>query len=374
MNVWKMQYSSHMAWENESQRFELWATNLGLYHQGHSSLDYRFRDAASLYNFASKLLQDLENCLATGEIDISSNNLPDKIIRDEGCDVANNIRADIIIVKGALEDELLTPQRQDMDTSARINDICVDSSAPAPPESLDEDDEADEEEESFDSYQVQSLTEIAVENIGDVIDRLYRLAFKIRSPATRLGFSKAEKYRDIDEDTNVDLIDVFGAIDRNHVVETFSHYRRTAPEAVVDDFLVLRLAKANTRRRQQFGQWRRHKINLDRMGQQAPALNNSNHANSNRARMGQFMDIVPVQNQLNPSQPSTATRIDQNRISLDDNTSVVSTSTYAMFSQEAEAKLSIPRLSTNLKRKKEFECPYCHVLCSRRILDTHAWE
>ena len=67
MNLLK-QDPSYMAWENESQRFELWATNLGLYHQGHSSLDYRFRDAASLYSFAYKLLQDLEKCIAIGRL------------------------------------------------------------------------------------------------------------------------------------------------------------------------------------------------------------------------------------------------------------------------------------------------------------------
>lgn len=52
-----------MALENESQRFELWAVNLGLYHHGHSSLDYRFRDAPSVFSFAYKLLQDLEKYL-----------------------------------------------------------------------------------------------------------------------------------------------------------------------------------------------------------------------------------------------------------------------------------------------------------------------
>lgn len=72
MDVWTIQSPSRMAWENESQRFELWATNLGLYHQGHSSLDYRFRDANSVYDFAYKLLLDMENCFATGEIFIVS--------------------------------------------------------------------------------------------------------------------------------------------------------------------------------------------------------------------------------------------------------------------------------------------------------------
>ena len=49
---------------NEFQRFSLWATNLGLYHAGHSSLDYRFRDAPSVADFAKRLLKDLEKNLS----------------------------------------------------------------------------------------------------------------------------------------------------------------------------------------------------------------------------------------------------------------------------------------------------------------------
>ena len=45
---------------NESQRFGLWAKNLGLYDLGHSSLDYRFRDAPTVYQYTRHLLIDLE--------------------------------------------------------------------------------------------------------------------------------------------------------------------------------------------------------------------------------------------------------------------------------------------------------------------------
>ena len=48
---------------NETQRFELWAVNLGLYHKGHSSLDYRFRDSPPLLKYAYGLLRDLEGSL-----------------------------------------------------------------------------------------------------------------------------------------------------------------------------------------------------------------------------------------------------------------------------------------------------------------------
>lgn len=48
---------------NESQRFGLWAKNLGLYDLGHSSLDYRFRDAPVVYKHTRHLLVDLEKSI-----------------------------------------------------------------------------------------------------------------------------------------------------------------------------------------------------------------------------------------------------------------------------------------------------------------------
>lgn len=54
----------HSKLVNETQRFELWARNLGLYHLGHSSLDYRFRDAPSLFEYTVGLLRNLEGLLA----------------------------------------------------------------------------------------------------------------------------------------------------------------------------------------------------------------------------------------------------------------------------------------------------------------------
>ena len=45
---------------NQFQRFGLWAKSLGLYDLGHSSLDYRFRDAPTVHEYTRKLLDDLE--------------------------------------------------------------------------------------------------------------------------------------------------------------------------------------------------------------------------------------------------------------------------------------------------------------------------
>ena len=51
----------------QAQRYELWAENLGVYHLGHSSLDYRFRDAPSIHRLTYRLLGHLEETLSTGK-------------------------------------------------------------------------------------------------------------------------------------------------------------------------------------------------------------------------------------------------------------------------------------------------------------------
>ena len=50
----------------QQQRFELWATNIGLHQYGHASLDYRFRDAPDIYQYCHSLLEDLQRTLDIG--------------------------------------------------------------------------------------------------------------------------------------------------------------------------------------------------------------------------------------------------------------------------------------------------------------------
>ena len=51
------------ALEYETERFNLWAENLGLHHHGHSSLDYQLREADKLATFIRSLLEDLRSSL-----------------------------------------------------------------------------------------------------------------------------------------------------------------------------------------------------------------------------------------------------------------------------------------------------------------------
>ena len=51
---------------NENQRFDLWCRNLGAYQSGHASLEYRLRDAPKVYDYALRLLTDLDCSLTLG--------------------------------------------------------------------------------------------------------------------------------------------------------------------------------------------------------------------------------------------------------------------------------------------------------------------
>ena len=60
-HVYEDAFSSALA--NQFQRFSLWAKSLGLYDLGHSSLDYRFRDAPTVNEYTRKMLYDLEKSI-----------------------------------------------------------------------------------------------------------------------------------------------------------------------------------------------------------------------------------------------------------------------------------------------------------------------
>ncbi|KAL2827449.1 hypothetical protein BJY01DRAFT_255713 [Aspergillus pseudoustus] len=147
---------------------------------GHSSLDYPFRDAQLLFNHTLSLLKDL------GKIGI----------------------------------QLLTV----LDSNVQENDDDVSE---------------DSEEEDMASYQDKPLLELLTESAAAAIDKGYRVAFKLRSPAMRLGSSPALGYREIDGKTDVDLIEKVTLLDYGYVQDLFHTY---SPSHDHDRYLIPRLA------------------------------------------------------------------------------------------------------------------------------------
>ncbi|GES64971.1 pkinase-domain-containing protein [Aspergillus terreus] len=239
---------------NELQRFELWATSLGLYHGGHSSLDYRFRDSPPLFR----------------------------------------------------------------------------------------------------------------------VDRLYRLSFKIRNPAMRTGLSKALAYTEVDPDTGVNLIEVYASLDLSHLVELFCCFGHWHTDDLKQHYLVQRLARANTRRRQQFRYWRKRKVKNEEYSKSIEkTLETPQNANIHLERE----DPVIHGPRPAPSQPSTATMLNVARVKLEDETSIISTkSCLILAGDKSSDHVSIPPPPAIDSNAKEFECPYCFTICPRKFIAKKAWE
>lgn len=51
------------AFEDEFGRFRVWAANIGALQKGHSSLDYRLRNAPLIRDNVQRLLKELHECL-----------------------------------------------------------------------------------------------------------------------------------------------------------------------------------------------------------------------------------------------------------------------------------------------------------------------
>ena len=244
-------------------------------------------------------------------------------------------------------------------------------------EAAQREDSEDSEAEDFGTYQDESSATTALKNSDGIIDRLYRLAFKIRNPATRSGFTKAQNYREIDKETGVDLIDVLAAFDLQHVEQVFlGSQQHLSSDDVKEHFLVKRLAKANTRRRQQFRHWKVHRIRVE-----AHSVTKGRDFNPVKALLkatdtkeSPLLEVKPALGQPAPSMPSTATRVDSSNINLDETTSILSSSTYARLSADTNAEVVIPQLPKHIRREREFECPYCHMLCSGRTGRTQSWK
>ncbi|KAG2014895.1 hypothetical protein GB937_006353 [Aspergillus fischeri] len=296
---------------NELQRFELWATSLGLYH------------ASAFSNYYS----------------------PDT-------------RLTFFTVRGALGDALVASAqetRPEDDKNIAKSDCSDDS-----------------EEEDFSSYQSEPVTKAYLGNITVTIDRLYRLSFKIRNPAMRTGLSKALEYTEVDPDTGVNLIEVYASLDLSHLVELFRCFGHRHPDDLKDHYLVQRLARANTRRRQQFRYWRKRKVKYEEYSKSTEmTLKTSQNSNIHLERERRVIHGPPSA----LSQPSTATMLNVARVKLEDEASIISTqSCLILAGDKSSDHISIPPPPATDSNAKEFECPYCFTICPRKFITKEAWE
>ncbi|KAL2796646.1 hypothetical protein BJX66DRAFT_299557 [Aspergillus keveii] len=296
---------------NEMQRFDLWASSLGLYHTGHSSLDYRFRDSPPLFQYALGLLNDL------------------------------------------------------LETLSIVAQLAEETSGPADVDDISGGD-VDSEEEDLSSYPSEELIKEYLCNITITVDRLYALSFKVRNPAARTGLSRGLSGKDLDDDTRI-LIEGFKRWDLEHIIDLFRTWRNDVKrEDLENHFLVRRLALANTHRRQQFKYWERRRAKYERYHRAAMAgLGQSGKARSTGMTNSEHGIL---------SEPTTATGIGAAILADFDNESMGSKASYALKGDEIEEKNILPAPPEIDPELREFECPYCFILCSRRTLQPGAWE
>ena len=122
------------------------------------------------------------------------------------------------------------------------------------------DDDSDSEDEPTTETHLQFAT------IVDIIDNLYKLSIHIRNPKTRTNYSNAATFKAIDKETNIDLVSQYVFWDVQHARNVFNELRKDLPAhlkaELADDPLIERLGRLNTRRRQQFMYWERHRDKL----------------------------------------------------------------------------------------------------------------
>ncbi|KAJ5328884.1 hypothetical protein N7452_009274 [Penicillium brevicompactum] len=315
---------------NELQRFELWATNLGLLHTGHSSLDYRLRDSKLVFDYALFLLVDLERAIQQFH-------------------------------KSFGEYNRVSQTQQDDASSLSVHDAELLS-------------EEDSDEEDLSSYQTEPPTISFFRNIVSTIDKLYRLAFKIRNPALRFGFSKAVKYSQKDPETGRDLIEEYATFDLRHIEEIFHSFGAGHHEGNQHRYLIERLAKANTRRRQQFLYWKKRRARYEAF--ERPTLKEAVVSSTPEQPAELGTESLPAKTIPSISKPSTATWLNPQKVDLDENASAMSSSStiFSISKEQDGDQIIIPPAPTLDASVKEFECPFCFTVCPRKTTEKSSWD
>jgi hypothetical protein len=212
--------------QDEIGRYKVWAGNLGAMQKGHSSLDYRLRDSPLLSTNALKFLEELEE----------------------------NISEAIAIVSEARLPYELQPKPDKAESDEDDDDDGF----------FDKDDDDDDDDDD----EGGSRTELSMRfaEIVDIIDNLYKLSVRIRTPTIRLRSLKAATYKPKkDPETGVDIMSAYADYDLQHVKELLSHLRQPHdedPQSTDYEFLSIRLSAAITLRRRQFKYWKRRELLL----------------------------------------------------------------------------------------------------------------
>ncbi|KAI1123794.1 hypothetical protein F5Y10DRAFT_280648 [Nemania abortiva] len=337
---------------SEAERFQLWAQNLGLFQDGHTSLDYRVRDADFVRDRFAELLQEL----------------------------AEHI--------GELSSILLGEKKP-----AEQIDLPVDNSSSSGSSSQ----SSVNTELSSGGYNFRE-TEFRFQSLTQRLDALYSLAARIRNPKNRPSRTNDHLYKHIPEQDRSEYvhnreeieINIVSYILRQHILEASSHKETqvlgglapngTAFEDILSQYvspncwIVRRAGKANARRKQQLLYWKNHALHLSQVRKKPTKKANPTPIEQN---VTLSKDILPsVFNRAQPAVPSLATSASKlPALKPDDLKSAISheSRVSAIISLQND-DLNWPSPPARPGRNRYFECPYCRTLCPVKYLEKGAWE
>ncbi|OCK75825.1 hypothetical protein K432DRAFT_408695 [Lepidopterella palustris CBS 459.81] len=327
------------ALEDEYGRFRVWSGNLGALQKGHSSLDYRLRDSPLLQKNVLKLLHELRTNLSEAVAVMLGNRLP-------------------------------------YEKQAKPNNIEDQEDA----WSQDEDDSSDDEAPKTELEQ-------RFLDVVDIINNLYKLSVRIRSPTLRSRSLKATSYRPIDPETGADIFEQYAFFDLQYTRELLSHFRSPTadPGDSEDNYLIDRLSKAITLRRRQFKYWRRHRDKLgaaSAFGNVAPQEILANKdgigpelVGDKNPEDGTLKIIRTPTSESAPKSLISGTEATQHHRPLDEVVDSHSVTSYASTTRDLTGHgIELPSPPKTANGDRDFECPYCYIICPARYGKGRTWR
>ncbi|KAI9756018.1 MAG: hypothetical protein M4579_004063, partial [Chaenotheca gracillima] len=310
---------------DEKGRFRVWAGNLGAWQVGHSSLDYRLREADLMRGKVRRLLEDLESALQEAESIVSGRRKPFEVI---GIDVST-----------------LQHTRSSSSTFSSDDDSNEDSDAEEPEE-----------------------LELIFASLVDVVDCLYKLSMLIRKKSPR---GKAPRAATVD-------VSHFEPFDIQHVRARFP---------LASDQLTIRLGKSISRRRQYFKYREKHHDKLSQ-GAEATLRRPMSLVPSNQDQSAESIILPQISQRkrpestrttpTRPSQTTATTFVGQLEDALSEREPSV-TSAASSLPNLGDMELRIPPPPQPSKRSLDgipqaFQCPYCFAICPPWMGKTRRWK
>jgi hypothetical protein len=233
----------------------------------------------------------------------------------------------------------------------------------------------DVEDECGDDYADEGEDEIqlCIQEAADILDRLFRIASKLRSPATRTVSSKALKFQLPDPVTGVDLFDQYTTFDQGYVKDMFRH-NGIDLDTVDVTYLVDRMSRAITTRRRILAHRKRHRsktAHATRASQAQPKVEPRQNKQEDVTHRVQ----IPRQavSAAGLSNPTTATFLDPSKAILDAKSNV-SESVYAPTARGTNNEATEVPPPPDIGNDRYFECPYCFFLCSKEYTKHKSWR